>query len=270
MTAAEAAGGDQQAGRDQQQPSESLKSKLDLSRDYLAFAASLLADAKAGDASAQYYLAYSLHYCDELYAFYFVRGTRRRTLDEAMQWASTRIGLSADEARLVHERCHELESRDPPPFGSFDQWFKLAAESGQPLAQMHLATKLFLKAVGSDTPEGIRQNQEARELALQALRSKDPEVVFQAADLALLFYGDDVKAAEEQWVWRVAACKRGLDCGPDSDWKKMACKYDYNCQPHEDVLELVRRYNYQRYDTIDRKAAELNEKLDANQFDSLF
>lgn len=258
------------AGQIVQNPPESLKAKLDRSRDFLAFAASILEDAKAGDANAQYYLAYSLQYCDFFYDFYFVRGNKRRTLDEAMQWASTRVGLSADEARLVHERCHELRSMDPPPFGGFDQWLNVAAASGHPLARIHLANELSAKVGVSGTPEDIKNKQEAKELTLQALRSKDPEVIFQAADLAMLFLGDDVKADEAQWVWRVAACKRGLDCGPNSDWIKMACKYDYNCQPQDNVLDLIRRYNSQRYDTIDRKANELNEKLDANKFDSLF
>jgi hypothetical protein len=111
---------------------------------------------------------------------------------------------------------------------------------------------------------------EAKRLALQALHSKDPQVVFQFADLPLLFLDDPEKASEAMWTWRLAACQRGYDCGANADWLAVMCRFDYNCQPQDDGVEFIRRNNSQNFDALEKKAAELNAKLDSDEYDSLF
>jgi hypothetical protein len=247
-----------------------LKAAFTTAPDLWNFAEGLLQDAKAGDSDSQYYLAHTLHYCDSLYGFYFIRGKERRTLDEGLQWASTRVGVSAEEARTVHSRCHELMSADDHPFGTAEQWLNAAAGAGQPLAQIDIASRLAIEAgVGGDLAS-VELRDDAKRLALDALRSKDAQVIFQFADVSRLFGGDPSKAAETEWAWRLAACHRGYDCGPNAEWLRIVCRLDYNCQPQDDGVQMIRRNFSQNFDVIESKAKELNAKLDANRFDLLF
>ena len=237
------------------------------SEDFWALAESIVQAANAGDGNAQYNLYRALSYCDTLYKFYFVRGKTHKTVDEAVAWASTSPGLNVDEARQVHRRCHRLKTADGAPFGTAEQWLTSAKDVGQPLAMMDFARNLSTAAAAKGDVPSVEMRNEARQLITEALKSKDPEVIFGMADFVLLLHGDSEKASEEQWVWRLAACERGFDCAPGAAWLEVMCRYDYNCQPRDDGREVIRRNNSQNFDEIERKARELNARLDANKFE---
>jgi hypothetical protein len=242
-----------------------LESRFHASTDLWQFAQSILPAAEAGDPAAQYYLSRTLKYCDDNFRFYFVRGNKRRTLDEGMQWASTRTGLKAEEAREVHARCSRLQET-LHPFGTADAWLSASKETGIRLAMIDTARQLAVKAGFSGATEHVEMRNEAKRLALRALESKDPQVIFDMGDLAALFVGDMKKASQEQWVWRLAACKRGFECGQDAEWIQLQCRFDPNCQPYESGVDFIRRVNSEDFDDIERLANDLNARLDAGDF----
>jgi hypothetical protein len=244
------------------------RARLEASKDHWNFAADVFPAASAGDPAAQYFLSRALRHCDREFRFYFIRGNKRRTLDEAMQWASTRVGLEAEEAREIHEKCHRLQDGSNP-FGTADEWLSSSKEMDFDLALLDSALQLAEKAWRSGDTENVEIRNEAKRLALQALTSKDPEVIFNMGDLATLFLGDTDKASKEQWVWRLAACKRGYECGQDAKWYQYQCRYDPNCQPYESGVDFIRRTNTEDFDDIERRANDLNSRLDANDFDWL-
>jgi hypothetical protein len=241
---------------------KSFESRFHASADLWQFAESIHLAAEAGDPAAQYYLSRALKYCDDNFRFYFVRGNRRRTLDEAMQWASTRPGLEAEEAREVHARCSRLQETSHR-FGTAGEWLSASKEKGFSLALIDTARQLAVTAGVSGAKENVEMRSEAKRLALRALESKDPQVIFDMGDLVALFAGDMKKGSQEQWVWRLAACKRGYECGQDAEWIQLQCRFDPNCQPYESGVDFIRRMNSEDFDEIERLANDLNARLDA-------
>ncbi len=241
-------------------------SRFHASADLWQFAESIHPAAQAGDPAAQYYLSRTLKYCDDSFRFYFVRGNRRRTLDEGMQWASTRAGLEAEEAREVHARCSRLQETSHS-FGTAGEWLSASKEKGFSLAMIDTARQLAVTAGVSGATQHVEMRDEAKRLALRALESKDPQVIFDMGDLAVLFVEDMKKASQEQWVWRLAACKRGYECGPDAEWVQLQCRFDPNCQPYESGIDFIRRMNSEDFDEIERLANDLNARLDAGGFE---
>ncbi len=180
-----------------------------------------------------------------------------------MQWATKAGGgLSADEAREVYTRCQRLKDKSlaSPPFGDSDDWLLAASNGGYPLAQVTLASELFGESLIGADDNGKRE--EAKRLAALALRSKDPAVLWESADLVLLYSHDGDDTSQQQWIWRVAACQRGYDCSPSGDWRGY-CRFDNACQPYETALDWIRRIHGEDFDEIEQKARELNAKLDA-------
>jgi hypothetical protein len=94
-------------------------------------------------------------------------------------------------------------------------------------------------------------------------------VVWQLADLSKLFVGDAAQAAELDWVWRLAACQRGFDCSQTAEWYRVMCRSDPNCQPYETGVDFIRRLRADDFAEIERRAADLNAKIDAGRFDEL-
>ena len=237
------------------------------SRDLWLFAETIYPAAMSGDPAAQYYLFRALKYCFEFERFYFLHDGGRKTLDEAMEWASTRPDTSAGEVLEMHGRCQRL-LETPPPFGDREEWLRRSQDGGFELAILEAARRRVLSAGRTDLPAASADaRKQARLLAVEALRSRDPEVIFGIGELAHLFSHDTSRDPQQSWVWLLAACKRGFDCGPNAEWHRYYCHYDWNCQPSDTGANLVRRANPETFDEIDRLADALNAKLDAGDFD---
>ena len=243
--------------------------------DYYTFAKSVYAAATAGDRDAQYYLSEAISYCAAGYRMYFERGSRTRTLDEALQWASTRPATSIDEARLIHERCHRMkEEGGIEQFGTAREWLRRSADAGHPLGQVELAFQLFMDAEYAtfgqdDSSQAANLRQTARALVEQAIRSKNPEVIWKIGDMQRAITGDSSTAEREQWVWRLAACQRGFDCSADAQWVKFMCRFDLNCQPYEDGVDLMKRMSGVDFLEIERRAKELYARIDAEAWEEI-
>jgi hypothetical protein len=246
------------------------------SKDYWAFAELIHAAAKRGDGASQYYLSVALDTCDFLYRGYFMEQrpgapARIRTLDEAQQLTASRkgSGYTPDDVRDIQSRCQRIMSTKPPPFGIAAEWMDAAVESGYPLAQVSAAFYKALQARKNPDPDKSRaEHGEARALAFDALRSKDPEVVWWMASTAAALTGDEPgEVHKRQWTWRMAACLREANCDSMTEWKSLLCEADSQCHRDDTVMDIIRRGAGNDYGEIERRARELNEKIDAGTVD---
>ncbi|HEX6398666.1 MAG TPA: hypothetical protein VFZ95_14680 [Steroidobacteraceae bacterium] len=243
------------------------RARLRDARDYWDLGESLYVNARQGDAAAQYWLSRALAYCESLYDWYFIvhldDGTlRHRTLDEAQQLTATRPVFTADDIRDIQKRCHRLRSADVPPFGSSREWLEAATASNYPLAQASAALGQALRGHQADSEAARGARDEARRLALDALRSRDPAVMAQMGDVAANLARDPAEARRQQWVWPLAACLRD-NCESMEEWRRLFCNIDTQCQPFETPVDVIRRQAGNDFDAVERQARELNEKLDA-------
>jgi hypothetical protein len=243
----------------------------------LVFIRQMYADAQDGDAEAQFQLFSALEYCERYYLFYFVRGNSRRTLDEALAWATRSPGTSAEEAREVHRRCQELVDKHANAFGRSDSWLARAAEGGHPEAQLARAERLLMPS-GQTAQDSMQttnaqhhedRRTEAKEFLLRGLERKDPSAVWKVGDLQDPLTGRPQEADKDQWVWRLAACKLGYDCSQTAHWYQFMCRFDYNCQPHESGVDLILRASAVGYPDVDRLSDELVEKINKGDLSGL-
>ena len=246
------------------------------SKDYWDFAERIHEAAKRGDGASQYYLSVALNTCDFLYRAYFMEQrpgalARIRTLDEAQQLTATRqgSGYTPDDVRDIQSRCQRIMSTKQPPFGIAAEWMDAAVKSGYPLAQVNAAFYKALQARKIPDPEKSRAAySEARALAFEALRSKDPEVVWWMASTAAALTGDEPgEVHKRQWTWRMAACLREANCDSRPEWKSLLCEVDSQCHRDDTVMDIIRRGAGNDFDEIERRARELNEKIDAGTLD---
>jgi hypothetical protein len=249
-------------------PAPDYRARLNESRDYWELAQSLYAPARQGDAAAQYWLARALAYCESLYDWYFIvhldnGAVRHRTLDEAQQLTATRPVFTADDIRDIQKRCQRLRSAEVPPFGESREWLESATQSNYPMAQASAALSLALQGRQPDNEVARGARDEARRLALEALRSRDPNVMAQMGDVAANLAGNAAEARRQQWVWPLAACLRESRCESMAEWRRLFCNIHPQCQPFETPVDVIRRQAGNDFDAVERRARELNEKLDA-------
>ena len=234
--------------------------------DYLEFARSIHGAAKAGDAEARFYLYRALDYCQGNYRVYFGDPARPRTLDEALRFAVV-SHLDVDEVHRVHQRCRALVESGAGELGPAAQWLGMAALDKQPNAQVALAWKMLTQAAKLPEAEGDRVREDARLMIGEAVGSRDPEAMFDAAIMLHLrkgvAQGDDDMAA-----WWLAACERGLDCSPSAERTRQVCNFVPNCQPYESLVDMLRR-EVADFDALEAKAREFNRLIDAGDLAAL-
>jgi hypothetical protein len=234
--------------------------------DLLSFLEALAPAAAEGDVDALYYLGVASRRCTREYSTLFGPPGREMALDEALEkeyWTKYYEQL----ARKIHGQCERFKSVAANPFTDWRDLLDAAAESGSGAAKALLAFEMQNGMIQARDPAaGGQTTSEIRALAKEAIRSKDPEAIFQLAYVESITgrsgTPDDVASA-----WMLAACQRGLECGPASEQFQFFCKWDPACQPSETLVDLFRRRP--RFDEFQRLANELNAKLDANRFDEI-
>lgn len=244
------------------------------SDDYWTFAENAHKAAKGGDAAAQWYLGVAIDECRFVYELYFLKdqpdgSVYQRTVDEAREFVMTKMVwppvTSDQELTLLKKRCERMSEGAPMPFGYGTDWTLEAAEGGFPLA---LATAAKIKAEGAlydnDEASQAAAQAEARALVIEALRTRDPEVIQEIADVAVALTGkNEAEANKLRLPWLLAACLRSPNCESLGEQMKLRCKFDPQCQPYETPLDILRRVAGNDFDEVERRARELNEKIDA-------
>jgi hypothetical protein len=245
-------------------PEQSLEQAFHDADDLLAFVDSMRPAAQAGDGASAWWIYRALRRCDSEYRSYFQRGGHILTLDEALQINAGNRFLSMDETRKLHVQCARLREAE---FGGRETWvlWLHAASAEIPIARIELARALVIEAEKNGGRATAREA--AQRLATEALQSKDPAVVAGMGELATLASGFGGSPA--QFDWLVAGCQRGLDCSPQSEFVTQWCRGDPNCQPFEDVEAILRRISPAQYDDIERRAREINRRIDEGRFEEL-
>jgi len=253
-----------------------VRGQFRVSKDYWDFAQRIHEAAKRGDGASQYYLSIALDTCENLYRFYFIEQragarARIRTLDEAQQLTATRrgSGYTTDDVQDIQTRCQRIMNTKPPPFGNAREWMAAALASGYPLAQVNASVYKALQGRGNPATEASRAaHSEARALAFDAVRSKDPEVVWWLASTAAFLAADEPNEVHKrQWIWRMAACLREPNCDSMTEWKVLLCEVDSQCHRDDTVMDVIRRGVGNDFDDIERRARELNKKIDTGTID---
>jgi hypothetical protein len=241
--------------------------KLRAAPDYLEYARSLVDAARAGDHAAQFHIFRALDYCAIEYRFHIDRGGVRRTLDDALRTAAGRWPYDSETVRLVYARCHTMVESGANDLGKRSDWLKLASDGGYPPAQAIASHRNVDLPLSGDSEE-LTNSEEGRRLLASAIRSGDPEVLWEIGNFALAPKTDDDLAIPEQ-AWLLAACQRGLDCSPQSDAVRAMCIYDPNCQPYETVADVLRRADGTGFPDLEARARRINEKIDAGDWSAL-
>jgi hypothetical protein len=253
-----------------------VRAQFRAAKDYWDFAERNHEAAKRGNGAAQYYLSIALEYCMNLYGYYFIEQpaighARIRTLDEAQQLTATQggSGFTPEQVRDIQSRCQRIMNTKPSPFGTSAKWMAAAQASGYPLALVRGATLKALGGIANPATEASRSAQsEARALAFDALQSKDPEVVWWLASTAAFLTVDEPgEVHKRQWTWRMAACLREPKCDSMEEWKSLLCEVDSQCHRDDTVMDIIRRGTGNDFNEIERRARELNEKIDAGTVD---
>jgi hypothetical protein len=270
------ASGKAESGTAERNAMPDVRTQFRTSTDYWEFAERNYEAAKRGDGAARYYLSIALEYCRNLYGYYFIEQpsigrARIRTLDEAQQLTATQegSGFTPEDVRDIQSRCQRIMNTMPSPFGSSAQWMEAAQAAGYPLALVRGATSKALQGIARPPTEISRSAQsEARALAFDALQSKDPEVVWWLASTAAFLTVDEPgEVHKRQWTWRTAACLREPNCDSMAEWKSLLCEVDMQCHRDDTVMDVIRRGTGNDFNEIERRARELNEKIDAGTVD---
>ena len=253
-----------------------------MSSNYLEFVDRALPAAREGDASAQFALYQALESCEDGYRRYFDQPGKRRTLDEALDWASTR-SVNMDVVRDVHRRCEALMARGTGEVGGSRIWLEKASEAGIPAAQTRKALDELRAAYLQSVPlpdraaltaaEFDQRKAGARALVLKAVAAGDPVATWDAADAIYYLTGSASTAETEQWVWKMAACIQGHDCAPGAAWVAAFCRDETvnPCTGGESGTEILRQAWVQasgQSDTsgFDERAQQLADRLSSGQF----
>lgn len=247
---------------------EDYAAQLRAATDYLEFARALLPAARAGDHAAQFHLYRALDYCAIEYRAHVDRGNTRRSLDDALTFAATHWPYDAEAVRLIYNRCHRMMEAGTKDFGDRGEWLLKAADGGFPIAQATAANRQWLKGVSATNDEAAREKESRRLLSL-AIRSGDPEVVWEIARSPSGFQLEGGEPDANHFAWMLAACQRGLDCGAQSEPVMMACRLDTSCQPYETLTDIFRRWRAGYFPDIEARARWINEKIDAGDWEAL-
>lgn len=259
----------------------SYKAALQNSHDYWDYAHRILSAATAGDRDAQFYLSRVLERCQRDSRMFLQRQGRPLTEDESLQLAAKR-NLPIELAQQAYERCHRFQENGTGALGDATEWLGRATLAGQPVAQATTATRILLqrttdrlvKASGAAPATVIAVSRDTagmdpQELLREAVKSDDPEVLFQIGEAdALLHPSIGGDSNTERFAWWLVACERGLDCSPNADWVRNVCYVDPQCAsigPSE-ILEYLAGADWPR---VQQRAEELKGKLDAGQWDDL-
>jgi hypothetical protein len=250
-----------------------LRERFHAAKDYAAFVAEIHAAAAAGDPAAEFLAAKALKYCDEsLQLFFRTTAGRPRSLTDAQRHWANRPPSFQQQIAIAYERCHAY-AQDPSLDHATDawgDWLAKAAAAGFAPAQAQQAAVWQLADMLSgpaDTPPGQIAPQtwgRARDLALTAVLSADPEAIVQMQN-----WVDGNRHPPEDYAaltgaWQLLACQRGYDgCGPGSDWLLVVCTWDPQCAPDDAGPDYLRRQFGSRFDEVQSLANAIGAAVDA-------
>jgi hypothetical protein len=248
-------------------------------KDYAHFVAEIRPLATAGNAEAQYLTAKALKWCAQTMNLYFIRPNGEvHTLEEVQaRFAARPVGISEQELATIYLRCQGF--LDNPELrkstNSWNEWLDKSADAGYPAAIAQRAANLenqLTLELHSSLPhedQGVAEAQ-AKELALSAAESGDPDAIFLMSDWVSTGNRTDDETATLIGAWKILACQKGYDCGPNSDWIMSACSSNPQCADGRTYVDLLQRQlGGSQYDDALRLAKSIDQALTAKDEQTL-
>jgi hypothetical protein len=252
-------------------PEKSLRDRFHEAKDYAHFVAEIAPLANIGNAEAEYLTAKSLKWCAQMSRLYFIRPNgEARTLEETQANAAARpVGLSQEAIAMIYTRCRGfLEDPELRKMSlSWSQWLDKAVDAGYPAAiAQHaslLESQLLLESHSSlsHPDRGPDAEAQARDLALSAVQSGDPDAIFSMSDWVRASTRTEEETATLISAWKILACQNGYDCGPDSDWMLSVCSWNAQCANGRTYTDYLQQQLGSQYDEAVRLANTINQAI---------
>jgi hypothetical protein len=220
--------------------------------DYADFVREALPAAEKGNGDAQFALYGAFAFCRD--------GMRKRTTEE-------RSRIPAELWEEMHRRCDALTVKYPDPSGEAEAWLQRALAAKFPRAIAYEAIEDLERIERGETRGGKAKAviAAAKPKLVAALASNDPAITEGISmKLQTLFPGDP-RALSAYWVWRLAACEQGLDCGPDVGWLHTVCTMRDNCIAGETGERYIRRVSGD-LSSLQARARDMARKLRKGEF----
>lgn len=230
---------------------KSLRDRFREAKDYARFVAEIAPLASTGNPEAEYLMAKSLKWCAQISRLYFVKpNSEVRTLEEVQAIAAARpVGLSQEEIVMIYTRCRGF-LEDPEMLKTsltWNQWLDKAVDAGYPAA---IAQQALLS-----------EEAQARDLALSAVQSGDPDAIFSMSDWVRTGTRTEEETATLISAWKILACQKGYDCGPGSDWMLSACSWNPQCANGRTYTDVLQRQLGSQYDEAVRLANSISQAI---------
>jgi hypothetical protein len=257
----------------------SLRQRFHEAKDYALFVAELGPLANAGNAEAEYLTAKSLKWCAQMSRLYFIRPNGEvRTLEEAQAKVAARpVGFTQQEVTMIYTRCRGF--LDNPELSkmplSWNQWLDKAVDAGYPAAIAEhasiLESQLMLESHSSlpHQDRGPDAEAQARDLALSAVESGDPDAIFSMSDWVRSGQRTETETTTLINAWKILACQNGYDCGPESDWMLSVCSWNPQCADGRTYTDYLRQQLGSQYDDAVKLATSINEAIIAKDAQAL-
>jgi TPR repeat protein len=231
-----------------------------MATDYRQLVNLLLPLAKNGSASAQYEIASALHYCDESWRAHAVSRTGG-VMKTPAELSQLYARLPANTQSLLTEadqRCGSF-SGDPDILSSAAGWLEQAAKANYPPAVFMTADLTMKKHLLENG--NIAEIQQARQEAIIASTSADPEVLFGMANFVDVAGKTRDQMGQLLSAWWLLACNSGYDCGPDSDAIKGVCTVDPQCADKPSFVENLERTNGSNFGEVQQIAERIRAAI---------
>jgi len=192
------------------------------------FVREALPAAEAGNADAQFALYGAFSFCRD--------GMMKRTAAELHRIPEAIMSE-------MHRRCDDLAAAYPDLPREAARWLESSVQAKFPRAFAYSALEDLERLEHTKMKKADREKllTDSRSRMVIALHSNDPAITWIAAEsLAALFPGD-ARIAQANWVWRLAACEQGLECGANARWLHDDCQWTQDCVPGETGPEYIRR-----------------------------
>ncbi|WP_447939775.1 hypothetical protein [Pseudoxanthomonas mexicana] len=214
-----------------QDPTADFESAPDLKR----FLDSILERAKYGDPEAQWAMFQTYEYCKG-----YARSPARFSIETAALATGVPQGQASrlKEARSrVSDRCRNIMSSDIPSETDLLSLLADAAGSG------HLAAKASLLSLDVDHAS---PDEDVRQIILDVRQSRNPQAYLAISNAMGMgasgredVFGDVSGTEYATYAWQLAACTRGLACGPTSAVMTSYCSNGGVCGQFTDLRDLI-------------------------------
>jgi hypothetical protein len=259
--------------------SPTLRQRLRDSMNYAQLVKDIASLATGGNAEAEFVTAEALRWCDKSLHLYFVRPNGQlRTLEEVQaERALHTVGISGEELATIYARCEGF--LDNPDFAnelsSWNQWLDKAASEKYPAAMGEqarlLATKITIESA-SQPLNGAKSDEiksQAKEIALQAVQSGDPDAIFFMSDWVSKGNRTSEETATLISAWQILACQKGYDCGPNSDFINSVCDWDVQCADGRSYIDYFQRQLGSQYSDAMALAKTLDQLISAKDVEGI-